>query len=79
MAEQEVSREAVTALGRDYVAQQRTHMRMENERFFQIAERTLTQADWAEVDSDLAQTSDPLFGPKVAEEYEVLRDHLLQW
>ena len=79
LAEQEVSREAVTTLGRDYVAQQRTHMRMENERFFQIAERTLTQADWAEVDSDLAQTSDPLFGPKVAEEYEVLRDHLLQW
>ena len=79
LAEQEVSREAFTALGRDYVDQQRTHMRRENERFFRIAERTLTEADWAEVDADLAQTSDPLFGPQVAEEYELLRDHLLQW
>lgn len=79
LAEQEVSREAFTALGRDYVDQQRTHMQKENERFFRIAERTLTEADWAEVDADLAQTSDPLFGPQVAEEYELLRDHLLQW
>ena len=79
LAEQEVSREAVTALGHDFIARQRAHMRMENETFFPAAQRSLTEADWEEIDAAVEQSSDPLFGPRVAQECAALHAHLLQW
>ncbi|WP_119165538.1 hemerythrin domain-containing protein [Algihabitans albus] len=79
LAEQEVSREAFTDLGRDFVAQQRAHMRTEDETFFPAAERSLTAQDWAEVEASMTQVGDPLFGPRVAQECAALHEHLLQW
>ena len=64
---------------RDFVAHYWRHMEMEETIFFPIALQELTAEDWAAVDAEIADLTDPMFGGKVEERYKVLRNEILMW
>ena len=67
-----VLRTELETQGKDYVEFLRTHMRIEDEYAFPIAERSLTDADWSDVESAIEARTDPVFGPVVSKEFESL-------
>lgn len=67
-----VLREALESKGRDYVAFLRAHMQEEDEEFFPLAEKTLTEEDWKAVADAMEQQVDPVFGPIVEVQYQEL-------
>jgi len=75
----EVDRGAVVALAQDFLRHYRNHIESEDTAFFPAAEAALSAADWAEVEEDVAELDDPLFGDKVAEEYRLLHEAIMSW
>ena len=79
MSEAEMPRSAFDAVLRQFIAEQRGHMEMETEKFFPRAIGVLSEADWDEIDAQVSDEQDPLFGPETAKEFEKLRDDILRW
>ncbi len=65
--EAEIPRRRFEELAREYLAFNRAHMEKEEETFLPLAEKLLSDEDWAEIDARLAASEDPLFGEKVEE------------
>ncbi|MCG8357819.1 MAG: hemerythrin domain-containing protein [Kiloniellales bacterium] len=57
----------------------RHHMELEDTSFFPVALRELTDEDWAEVDREVEEMIDPLFGGGPEERFKVLRNEILMW
>lgn len=74
----EVPRAWYGSLARDFVDTNRRHMAIEEERFFPMVLRTLTEEDWAAVNAHAAGSADRLFGGKVESLYHTLRDAVLE-
>jgi len=55
------------------------HMELEETVFFPLALRELNDEDWALVDAEVEQLSDPLFGGLAEERFKVLRNEILLW
>lgn len=75
----DIAREAVVRAGRIFIETERRHMTNEEQRFFPLAERTLTPEDWSDIAGELARVCDPLLGNSVEDEFRVLRERLLAW
>jgi hemerythrin-like domain-containing protein len=60
-------------VAREFLDFYRRHMRMEEERFFPAALRTLTASHWAEIESKSDVRGDPLFGERIEQRYAELR------
>jgi len=75
----EVDRQAVVKLAQDFLRNYRNHIDAEDSDFFPAAEAALSEVDWAEVANNVAELEDPLFGDKVAEEYQMLHRAILSW
>lgn len=54
----------------------RSHIMLEELRFFPAALRALSQADWKEIEDSLAQADDPLFGENVTHAYGDLKKQI---
>ncbi len=57
----------------------REHMAAEEHYFLPAAERSLSDADWAEIEAQMAERDDPLFGPSSEEHFAALRKEVLDW
>jgi hemerythrin-like domain-containing protein len=79
LLEAEISRETAAKAMRDFAENQRHHMMAEEKYFFPLAEKTLTQEDWDELDAAVGNQRDPLFGPEVTEAFRSLLDSILTW
>ncbi len=77
--EAELPRAHFVRAAREFIESQRHHMRMEEEHFFPYAESRLGDDDLAELNRALFLRQDPLFGPKVEQEYATLSERILQW
>ena len=77
--EVEMPRSAFDAVLRHFIRDQRNHMQMENERFFPLAQKILSDKDWTEIDAEASKEQDPLFGNEAAERFESLRQSILRW
>ncbi len=75
--EAEIPRRRFEELAREYLAFNRAHMEKEEETFLPLAEKLLSDEDWAEIDARLAAPEDPLFGEKVEKRYRALYESLL--
>ena len=75
----EVSREEFEHVARDYIESQRQHMRMEQERFVPAALEALLPEDWVEIDVQITDPEDPIFGTAREERFEALRTEILEW
>ena len=76
--EANVPRDWFGEIARKFLKGYRHHMEMEDEFFFPAALKHLTEEDWAEVDANLPQHADPLFGSQVEQKYEDLRERILK-
>ncbi|MBT3915935.1 MAG: hemerythrin domain-containing protein [Rhodospirillaceae bacterium] len=56
----------------------RSHIMLEELRFFPAALRALSAADWREIEDSLAQSDDPIFGDNIAVPYIDLRDQIYE-
>jgi hemerythrin-like domain-containing protein len=77
--EVEVSRDAFHEAAERFIGDQREHLLMEEQNFFPKALDTLTEADWADIDRQVVDETDPVFGSDAADEYAALRDDILKW
>ena len=66
----------VEALSR-YVAFYTGHMQLEESEMLPLAERTLTDDDWRELEAAFAEHRDPLTGHKPSDDYQALFDRIV--
>jgi hemerythrin-like domain-containing protein len=72
-------RDTVTSAAHRFIEAERAHMKMEEERFFPIAEQMLSPEDWQSIEDRLRSERDPLFGDRVEASFASLRERLLAW
>ena len=72
LEEAEIPRDALYARARRFIDRQRLHIGMEESTFFPVAERSLTPADWTELEALMPKTD-------VRERFEPLRQMILRW
>ncbi len=79
LREAEVSREGVHELAREFLDFYRRHIAMEEGRFFPAALEALNEQDWQEIEAQLGEREDPLFGGQPEQRFERLRQDILAW
>ena len=70
------SRDRVELAGRAYIAEFRSHMRKEEEAILPLAEKLLSEADWAAIGAAIRHIDDPLFGAKGQKRFASLRQQI---
>lgn len=78
LADQELLRQNVDAIIRDFIDQERRHIAMEERDFFPAAIKALHPQDWAEIASGLTDQRNPIFSELVEGRFEIVRRHILQ-
>lgn len=66
------SREEIVQRLRDYIASYHAHIEKEETGLFALAKTTLDEDDWREIDNEIGNTDDPLFGKIRDQEYQEL-------
>ncbi len=79
LADVNVPREEFQRIAHDFIDTQRAHMRMEVERFFPAALKSLTADDWSDIDARVDDPEDPIFGAAREQTFEKLRAQILEW
>ena len=74
-----MTRSAFILTARSFIQREREHIAMEERFFFPAAERWLTEADWAEIDSAIVQFDDPMNAPGVGQRFVQIAKHLDAW
>ena len=74
-----MARQGYVGLLFDFVVALRDHIRREEAGFFPAAERSLDATDWAELEREEPDISDPLTGDLVERRFAVLRRTLNSW
>jgi hemerythrin-like domain-containing protein len=77
LKDQEVLRQTVDDVIRDFIAQERRHIDMEERDFFPAAVKALRPQDWAEIAMALTDRKDPLFSEIAEARFELVRQHIL--
>lgn len=75
----EIPREWFGNNARDFIDSYRAHMTMEEQIFLPLAQDTLSDEDWAEIDATVTNRDDPLFGVRVEQGFRDLRGQILKW
>ena len=70
------SREHVEATARAYVSALRAHMRTEEGEILPLAARVLSESDWTDINTAIADVEDPLFGAQLHDRYARLRQEI---
>jgi len=79
LMDREVARQAVDGIVRNFIAEERRHIAMEENIFFPAAVKGLQPEDWAEIASSRrAGQKDPLFSEIAEERFDAVRRHILQ-
>jgi hemerythrin-like domain-containing protein len=79
LIEQEVLREKVATIVRDFIDSERLHISMEERVFFPSAISALQLEDWAEIEAKVSNQEAPLFDKDSEANFNSLRQHILQW
>lgn len=66
------SRDTLRSVGCAYVEHLRSHMEVEEDEIFGLADEHLSEEDWIEINEQIAHTVDPLFGEITEEKYRAL-------
>ena len=69
-------RELVERIGRRYIDTLRTHIRTEESTVLPLAARLLSDKDWSDVDAEIANFDDPVFGSREHDRYARLRQQI---
>jgi len=77
LQEGSMPRDSLATLARDFIAGYRRHMEMEETLFFPAALGSIGETEWAEIDAQVIDREDPLFGANVEKRFQALRDDIL--
>ena len=77
LRESRMPREWFANLATDFIGAYRRHMEMEENLFFPAALRSIGESDWAEIDAQVTDRDDPLFGATVEKRFQALRDEII--
>lgn len=75
--EEVLRRDQVEAQGRDLVETLRKHLNLEETEAFPLAREVLTEADWAALDAEVTNVTDPVFGERDPARFRVLYQYLM--
>lgn len=75
----EVPRERFESASRDFLRAYWEHMNKEEHDIFPAARRSLSDADWVEIESRITHLEDPVFGPNTEDRFIALRQDILHW
>ena len=78
LSDQDLLRETVDEIIRDFIDHERQHMKMEEQIFFPTALNALRPKDWADIALKLADRRDPLYGPDLEQKFNMLRRKILE-
>lgn len=78
LTNRKVLRHTIDNIIRDFIAQERLHIAMEERDFFPAAIKTLQPQDWAEIDSALTAQNVPLFSEIIEGRFDAVRRHIFQ-
>lgn len=78
LADQEVLRQTVGDMIRDFIEHERQHMAMEERILFPVAVKVLLPQDWDEIAARLTARKDPLSDTALEEKFRVMRYLILQ-
>jgi hemerythrin-like domain-containing protein len=78
LADQDLLRETVDEIVRDFIEHERQHMQMEEQILFPTALNALRPKDWADIALKLADGRDPLNGPDLEQKFSLLRRKILE-
>ena len=78
LSDQDLLRETVDEIIRDFIDHERQHMKMEEQIFFPAALNALRPKDWADVALKLADRHDPLSEPDLEQKFNMLRRKILE-
>jgi len=76
--DQDLVRQGVNAIIRDFLGHERKHMEMEERIFFPAALNALRPKDWADIALKLADRRDPLNEPGLEQKFGMLRRKILE-
>lgn len=79
LSEGEVPRETVHEIAAKFLGFYRRHIEMEEGQFFPAAVKALTPEDWRDIEAELNERQDPLFGQQPEERFVALRRNILEW
>jgi hemerythrin-like domain-containing protein len=75
----ELPRERLESLTRKYLLANRMHMETEERHFFPEAVANLTDENWVDIEKNISQALDPLFGKRVVEAYLALHKRIVMF
>jgi hemerythrin-like domain-containing protein len=78
LAGREIRQQNVDNIVRDFIENERRHIRMEDRDFFPAALKALEPQDWTEIASASTNPEDPLFNEAAEETFSWLRARILQ-
>ena len=78
LSDQDLVREDVDKIIRDFIGHERQHMKVEEQIFFPAALNALRPKDWADVALKLADRRDPLSEPDLERKFNMLRRKILE-
>ena len=73
----ETPREWFGSLARSFVDSNRAHMAAEEERFLPLVLQVLSPEDWSEIDAQVTDETDPLFGNSVEARFQALHESIV--
>ena len=79
LIEAELPREAILRWFAEFIDHQRQHIEMEESTFFPAAEKTLTEADWRDIEAEIARSTDPALEANADEKLAELREAIFAW
>ena len=78
LSDQDVLRQTVNDIVRDFIKHERQHMAMEERVVFPAALNALRPEDWADIAERLADRDDPFYQPGFEEKFKTLRRNILK-
>ena len=79
LTDQVVLRQTFDDIMRDFIAQERKHMDMEERVLFSAAADALQPEDWAAIDAMWGEKKDTMFNVAMEERCQSLQERILQW
>ena len=76
---EQLPREQVEKLGRNYIDYSRRHLNMEESEIFPHIVKCLRYIDWVAIEREIPGADDPLFGEDVREDYQMLYERIINY
>jgi hemerythrin-like domain-containing protein len=76
LSDEEILREKVDAIVREFIMHERRHMTMEDQEFFPAALKALKPQDWDDIAAAVDRHRDPLFSDVVEDRFGQVREYI---